>query len=170
MDSSKERKWDDIADLYNRIAWTHKIQEEQADIYLWRGRLLQWISVVLLALSSSGIIWSVFNDAAWVRIVSGSLAFVSLLVAIAREMRSYELLACEHSSYAKSYLILKTQFEAILSKGSDQITWDDLNCIRCKFSQLIEHEPRTTNRAVRKAEEALGKNEFRLLSSNHDSE
>lgn len=150
-------------DLYNRIAWTHKIQEEQSDIYYSRGRALQWVSIALLALSSSGIFWSVFNESIELRIASGVMAVASLFISIAREMRSYEVLACEHASYAKDYLSLRTQCEEIVSKANGRIRPEDFDCIRCKYAQLVAHEPRTTDRAVRRAEKAKEQNEFLLM-------
>lgn len=163
MDTPNDVNQKLAADLYNRIAWTHKIQEKQSDIYFSRGRVLQWISIALLALSSSGIFWSVFNESIELRIASGVMGVASLFISIAREMRSYEVLACEHASYAKDYLALKTRYEEIASKADGLIKPENFDCIRCEYARLVAHEPRTTNRAVKKAEEAKERNEFFLM-------
>ena len=70
---------DQIREYYSRVAWTHKTHEKQADIYLRRDSLFKWLQIVLTAITTSGIIASIFGAQPWVPIVTGVISTLLLI-------------------------------------------------------------------------------------------
>ena len=105
-----------IEKLYNDIVWTHKIHEEQADIYSINGNRLQIASIACIAITAvlSGI--SIGVDFIWLNISATALALIAAFVAIYREAKPFDVLVCDHSSYAKDYLRLREDLTSILTK------------------------------------------------------
>lgn len=150
-----------IEKLYNDIIWTHKIHEEQADIYSTNGNRLQIASITCIAITAvlAGI--SIGIDCIWLNILATVLALIAAFVAIYREAKPYDVLVCNHSSYAKDYLRLREDLVSILTKK--HIDEDAIDCIRCRYVQLCEHAPRATDKAVKEAEKAINDNEEKLF-------
>lgn len=150
-----------IEKLYNDIVWTHKIHEEQADIYSINGNRLQIASIACIAITAvlAGI--SIGIDFIWLNISATALALIAAFVAIYREAKPFDVLVCDHSSYAKDYLRLREDLTSILTKK--HIDEDAIDCIRCKYVQLCKHAPRTTDKAVKKAKNAINNNEEKLF-------
>ena len=56
----------EIEQLMGKVAWTHKIQEKQADIYRENGNNAELWKIVLSAVTSSGILAVAFGaDSTW---------------------------------------------------------------------------------------------------------
>lgn len=157
---------DNLGSLYDNVVWTHKIHEKQADIDALIGKILQWTSIFLMAVSSTGIISTLVFDYAWIKILTSITSALALFVSIAREAKAYELTSSLHASYAKDYLALRGEMECMVS--SDEVGAEkmrkDAKCVRCKYYRLNSHSPRTGKLAVRLAEKALKEKEFRLFS------
>src|SRR5699024_4378452 len=69
--------------------WTHKIQEKQADIYLNKYNLFETIRIIVLAITTSGIVSCIFVDEVWIKIVTAILSAISLF--ISTYLKSYDL-------------------------------------------------------------------------------
>lgn len=80
------------AQLRQKLAstvWTHKIQEKQADIYLNKYNLLETIRIIILAITTSGIVSCIFVDEVWIKIITAILSAISLF--ISTYLKSYDL-------------------------------------------------------------------------------
>ena len=62
----KVRVLEDVArNLFANVVWTHKIQEKQAEIYEHRFKWLSVINIIFAALTSAGIVSTIFVDPTW---------------------------------------------------------------------------------------------------------
>ena len=69
--------------------WTHKIQEKQADIYLNKYNLLETIRIIILAITTSGVVSCIFVDEVWIKLITAILSAISLF--ISTYLKSYDL-------------------------------------------------------------------------------
>ena len=151
-----------VEKLYDDIVWTHKIHEKQADIYSTNGRRLQKASIACIAITAVLAGVGIGVSCVWLNIAATIFAVVATFVSIYREAKPYDVLVCDHSSYAKDYLALREELTSILTKAP--LDKEAVNCIRCKYIHLCDHAPRTTDKAEAAAETAIENGEGKLFS------
>lgn len=151
-----------IEKLFDDIVWTHKIHEKQADIYSTNGRRLQKASIACIAITAVLAGVGIGVSCVWLNIAATILAVVATFVSIYREAKPYDVLVCDHSSYAKDYLALREELTSILTKST--LDKEAIDCVRCKYIQLCDHAPRTTDKAEAAAETAIENGEGKLFS------
>lgn len=149
-------------ELYDNIVWTHKIHEKQADIYFTSGRRLQKVSIACIAITAVLAGVGIGVSCVWLNIAATIFAVVATFVSIYREAKPYDVLVCDHSSYAKDYLALREELTSILTKAS--LDKEAIDCVRCKYIQLCNHAPRTTDKAETAAEKAIKNGEGKMFS------
>ncbi len=59
-----------IRKLYNNVVWTHKIQEKESDILHKKQVIFNVLSIILLSLTSSGILSTIFINEIALKIIS----------------------------------------------------------------------------------------------------
>lgn len=96
------------------MVWSHKIQEKQADIYLSRYNCLEFLRILLAALTSSGIFAVVFIDNFWLKLVTAIVSAISLF--ITTYFKSYDLknLQKQHKKSALEWLELREDIMTVL--------------------------------------------------------
>lgn len=69
--------------IFGRVMWSHKIQEKQADIYLFESKGLTICSIVLSSIVSGGLVAALFIDPFWLKLVSTLMSCIStILIAV----------------------------------------------------------------------------------------
>lgn len=160
-----------VEKLYDDIVWTHKIHEKQADIYSTNGRRLQKVSIACIAITAVLAGVGIGVSCVWLNIAATIFAVLATFVSIYREAKPYDLLVCDHSSYAKDYLALREELASILTEVP--LDKEAVDCVRCKYIQSCNHAPRTTDKAKAAAETAIKHGEGKLFSQcfgEHDIE
>lgn len=96
------------------MVWTHKIQEKQADIYLMRYNFLEFLRILLVALTSSGIFAVVFINNFYLKLVTAIVSAISLF--ITTYFKSYDLknLQKQHKKSALEWLELRENIMTVL--------------------------------------------------------
>lgn len=149
-----------IDEILGGVIWTHKIHEKQADYYFFVGRVLSIISTMSLALTGSGVVATLANEAVWLKYIAAFLSAISLFVSLWNRIFDFEGRAKEQRAAAKIFLELREKGKEITFKISIDCLSDDeiLNAVD-DFSNDYVHAcktaPSTTNHAVKKASQAL---------------
>ena len=70
------RMIDDIArNIFGRVMWSHKIQEKQCDIVNRKFMIINVVNIFCSALTSAGIVATIFHNPLWLKIVSAIVSF-----------------------------------------------------------------------------------------------
>ena len=69
-----------IRECYGRVVWSHKTQEKCTDIINRRNDRLKLTQIILSALTTTGLIATIFGDALWVKIISAIVSAALLLL------------------------------------------------------------------------------------------
>lgn len=154
--------------LYEDVSWTHKIQAKQCDLYEARDTRLKILSIVLVALTSSGIFSGLFLDCKFVDIASTVLAFVSLFVTIDREARGYEARRSTCEQATNNFLPLRARAEKLYLKlccPSEELDADEreLDLLQEKYALLCSSMPQTSAKAAHLADKAKASGEMKIL-------
>jgi hypothetical protein len=163
MDKSTLILYRQIADRYCKMAWDHKIQEEQGDIYLKTNNNIRTTKCLLTALSTCGIITVFFiAKSFWWQIIT--TFFSAITTFLSWRYRDGELTerANENKNFAAYAHNMRNEYESLLSDiKSDQLT-DKQIVERRKLLEDEEHHlfsktitPHTTSKAVESARKAL---------------
>lgn len=153
-----------LRELYGRTVWTHKTQEKCADILRTRNHNMKILQIVLSALTTTGILITVFGDNQVVGIISAILS--AILFTLNAYFQKYDLgeIAQKHSESASDIWNIREQYLSLLT---------DLNTGRIDLEKVSEKRdelqndlfnvykgaPRTLSKAYKKATEALNMNE-----------
>jgi hypothetical protein len=103
-----------LRQIFASVVWSHKIQEKQADIYLSRYNFLEFLRILLAALTSSGIFAVVFIDNFYLKLVTAIVSAISLF--ITTYFKSYDLksLQKQHKKSALEWLELRENIMTVL--------------------------------------------------------
>ena len=167
MDSDFQNKKileDHLRELYGRSVWTHKTQEKCADILKKRNDNLKLTQIILSALTTTGILVSVFGESFWVGISSAILSAV--LFAISTYNRKYDLgeLSKKHSDSASDIWYVREKYLSLLADlKSGDVSIDEIrskrDIILTELHKIYKGAPRTISKAYKEATQALKSNE-----------
>ena len=137
-------------------------------MYEARDTRLKILSIVLVALTSSGIFSGLFLDCKFVDIASTVLAFVSLFVTIDREARCYEARRSTCEQATNNFLPLRARAEKLYLKlccPSEELDADEreLDLLQEKYALLCSSMPQTSAKAAHLADKAKASGEMKIL-------
>ena len=94
--------------------WTHKIQEKQADYYKRLYNIMETVRIILSAITTSGIISSIFVDKTWLKVITAIISMETLF--ISTYLKSYDLkgLHQKHKENAIQLLDLREEIISVL--------------------------------------------------------
>ena len=142
------------------VVWTHKIQEKQADNYLNRYNLFETIRIIILAVTTSGIVSCIFVDEVWIKIVTAILSAISLFISTYLKSYDFKGLHQRHKGTAIQLLELRENIiSAICDLRANNINKEDLikkrNEIQCEYLSICKNSLDAKNSAIKKASKAL---------------
>lgn len=148
-----------VRSAFAGVAWTHKIHENQADIYYAQFKTMETVKIISSVLASIGIISLIISDPLWLKIVSALVSGVSAFISTYyQSFKTYEQIE-NHKKTAKELLALRDRY--ILLLMNIKINNDIANLVKT-FDELekskhciYDSAPITTNKAVALAREAL---------------
>jgi hypothetical protein len=153
-----------IRECYGRVVWTHKTQEKCADILNRKGSFFKITQIILSALTTSGILITVFGKNEMAGIVAAILS--TALLALNTYLKNYDLgeIAQKHANSAsflwdvrEKYLSLLTDIRSeALGESAIRARRDEL---QSELLNIYKGSPRTLGKAYSEASKALKTNE-----------
>lgn len=163
MDNKYQLLLDEVRQNFASAVWTHKIQEKQADIYHEKYKKLETINIVIAALTSCGIVSTIFCDSIWTKIIAAIFSFIT--VSITAYFKSFNIKGMEkqNKEYANKFLVIRNRLlHVIFDIYMREKSIEDINSIYVgimdELNELYISSPSTTQKAVERATEALNVN------------
>jgi hypothetical protein len=153
-----------LRELYGRTVWTHKTQEKCADILRARNHNMKIFQIILSALTTTGILITVFGENQTIGIISAILS--AILFTLNAYFQKYDLgeIAQKHSESASDIWNIREQYLSLLTDlNSGIINLEQVSSKRDELQNdlfnVYKGAPRTLSKAYKKATEALKMNE-----------
>ena len=153
-----------IRELYGRVVWTHKTQEKCADILWKRLCRLKLFQISLSALTTTGILVTVFGDLPAVGIASAVLS--ALLFGLNAYTKDYDLgeISQRHSNAASDLWNIRESYLSVLTDlRTSNLSLEQIKNRRDALQEDLfntyKGAPRTINSAYREASKGLKANE-----------
>lgn len=155
-----------IRELYGRTVWTHKTHEKCADIILRRHKTIKILQITLSALTTTGILYTVFGEAG--KLCAGVVTSLlsAGLFALNTYTKDYDLgeISQKHSSTASDLWNVRESYLSLLTDlKSDFISAEDASRVRDELQEALHNiyngAPRTINKAYADATEGLKRKE-----------
>lgn len=169
----------EIEDRFVKIAWTHKIQEIQAGLYLKKSSCNKWCMAISNGIATTTAFATVVTsalrciDAEWVMpAITSLLAVISTILTLRYKDGTLEENASACKQYAAKCRNLRNKYEALLTDIKTG-RYGDIDSISSKRDLMTEIEnelfagdiaPHTTEKAVTIAKRALLENGDSLTS------
>lgn len=171
-----------LASRYINMIWTHKIQEKQADLYLKMSHnnktWMTWMTV-LTTTSIFSVILTNFGFDWLLEVITGIFAALSTFFTLRSKDNAWEAKALANKNYAAKCRTIREMYASLMTDVKSG-RYESIEEIALKRNELEHLEqmlfenttaPHTTEKAVKKAEEALKSSkesttedeEFRLL-------
>lgn len=150
-----------IRECFGRVVWTHKTQEKCADILFELNSRFKLAQIILSAITTTGILASLFIDAKWVKIVSALVSFS--LVCINAYLKQYHLgeIAQRHAESAVDIWDIRESYFSLLTdlRLDPNVDIDDIKTrrdeLQNRLKEIYKCSPRTISKAYAKATKAL---------------
>lgn len=153
-----------LRELYGRTVWTHKTQEKCADILKSRNHTMKIVQIILSALTTTGILVTVFGENKIIGIISAVLSAIGFTINAYYQKYDLGEISEKHSEAASDIWKIREEYLSLLTDLKIEII--ELDSIRNKRDQLLTElhsiykgSPRTINKAYKKATKALKENE-----------
>lgn len=159
-----------IRECFGRVVWTHKTQEKCADILSVRNSRFRSAQIFLSAMTTTGILASLFSGAQWVKIVSAIISFV--LVCINSYLKQYDLgaIARRHAEAAIDIWDIRESYFSLLTdlRLNPNVDMADIRNrrdeLQGRLKRIYKCSPRTLSKAYAQATIALKKCEEMTFS------
>lgn len=169
----------EIEDRFVKIAWTHKIQEIQADLYLKKSSCNKWCMAIINGITTTTAFITVATsalqsiEAEWIMpTVTSILAVISTILTLRYKDGTLEESAAACKQYAAKCRNLRNKYEALLTDVRAG-RFGDIETVSSKRDLMTEIEnelfagdiaPHTSKEAVIIARRSLLENEDSLTS------
>lgn len=165
MKEDKKILLSQIRECFGRVAYSHKTHEKQADILLKKGNRFKWKQIVLSVVTSGSLITSLCNffPSLEFYLILISTILVTILSYINLCLKNFDYFSeaqKHHDTAVQLWDIRESYLSLIIDLMSDDFT--DIEYIKRrrdflqeKLSFIYNNEPRTTEEAYLKAQEAL---------------
>lgn len=145
---------------YASVAWTHKIQEKQAEIYDKKYAVIATINIFAASVTSAGILSTIFADQIWLKVVSAIVSFVAVFITALLKAFDFQSMAKTNKATATKLVILRDELLLLLYKvrNATQPVAElikEFNDIQVKVHAVYQEAPQTTDKAVEMAGIAL---------------
>ncbi len=163
MDKSQILLYLQVAGRYVKIAWTHKIQEEEGDINVQQNKWVKNSKCILSALTSAGVIGTLFSwsGETWISIITAIIAAASAFLVWRFPDGELITKSQANKAYAAKVRHLRNRYESLLYdikacnlsvidiiKRRNELEEEE----RILFSETVPH---TSSCAVKNADKAL---------------
>jgi hypothetical protein len=159
-----------LRELYGRVVWTHKTQEKCADILLRRHSRLKIFQIVISALTTTGILVSVFGKIPVVGAISAGLSAV--LFGLNAYTKDYDLgeISQKHSHAATELWNIREGYLSLLTDiRTKNLSYQQIinkrDNLQESLYQTFKGSPRTISSAYKKATKGLKQNEEMTFST-----
>ena len=153
-----------LREAYGRTAYSHKVHEKDADRYFHRGRVVRTWKIVLSAVTAGGAATTALGEG----VLGAALAAITstVLLILTTYMKEVDLgeIAQRHSETATRLWDVRETYLSLLADLRDGTI--DLQSARKRRDEIQEevrtvyqNAPRTSEKAYKKAQEALQLNE-----------
>lgn len=148
-----------LRQVFASVVWSHKIQEKQADIYLKKFNRLEFLRILLSAVTSSGIFAVVFVDNFCLKLVTAIVSAISLF--ITTYFKSYDLksLQKQHKKSALEWLELRENIMTVLC---------DISLNKYDEDELIKKRDEFLKKKIEIAQETLDPEEKAVNQASKD--
>ena len=151
---------DQVRTRYASVAWTHKIQEKQAEIYDKRYAVIATINIFAASITSAGIVSTILTDQTWLKIISAIVSFLTVFLTALLKSFDYQSMAKANKIAATKLVILRDELQLLLYKiryATHPLAEliDEYSDIQAEVHAVYQEAPQTTDKAVEKAETAL---------------
>lgn len=162
--NSKQLLEGQIRVCYGRVVWSHKTQEKCADILLKRNNFLKMSQIILSALTTTGLIATIFGDVSWVKITSAIISASLLLLNTYLKSKDLSVIAQLHSNAAVNIWTIRESYLSLITdlKMGDvdvEILRERRNKLQEELATIYKGSPRTNYKAYKEAKKALKLNE-----------
>lgn len=160
-----------LRECFGRVVWSHKTHEKCADIISVRHNNIKYIQIGLSALTTTGILITVFGEHKIIGITTAILS--AILFAINTYVKGHDLgeIAQKHSDSASDLWNIREEYFSLLTDlKAEMIGLEELvqkrDSLQDRLSNVYKGSPRTINKAYKEATKALKLNEELTLSDN----
>lgn len=145
---------------YASVAWTHKIQEKQAEICDKKYHILATVNIFAASITSAGIFSLIFTDQTWLKIASAVVSFVIIFISALLKSFDLQSMAKANKETATKLVELRDELQTLILKiklGEQTISslTDEFEALQKRMHIVYSDAPKTTDAAVKMAEEAL---------------
>lgn len=149
-----------LKEIYNKIVWTHKIQEKAADINLANHKNIKLAQIILSAITAGTLIGSIFGKSENGTIISALLSALSVGFQAYTKDLDFGQKSNQHGKTANSLRAIREDYLSLLTDmHSVAMTHEQVaerrDQLKIRLDEIQDTAPRTGPMAYKRADKAL---------------
>lgn len=167
--AEQTRLLDLVKKSYMQVVWTHKIHENQADIYERDFGKFEVIRIIVLSLTVAGVISLLILDEYWVKVALAICSVVSCFIEFWYKSFKLPDVIEVHKHVANMMVDIRDRYQILIwkfvdNKATESELLQEYESLKKETQKCNELAPRTTEKAVMKAEKALKERKDEFVS------
>ncbi|MZQ48622.1 MAG: SLATT domain-containing protein [Bacteroidales bacterium] len=153
-----------IRECFGRVVWSHKTQEKCADILNRRNNSIKIWQIVLSAITTTGIMISVFGEQRWIGIITALIS--ASLFALNTYLKKYDIgqIVQKHVDCASNLWNVRESYLSLLADiKTEKLNVDEIiekrDMLQKELFNIYKGAPRSISRAYDEATKALKSSE-----------
>jgi hypothetical protein len=156
-----------IREAYGRVAYSHKTQEKSADYFFRAAGRMKWLQIILSAITTAGVIITVFDDPARFRTMAVLSALCScglLIVTVYSKEGNPEGRANLHKATANRLWLIRESYVSLVTDivaGTLTVAQatDRRDKLQEELGQIYSQAPNAASGSYKAASKGLQRNE-----------
>jgi hypothetical protein len=152
-----------LREIYNKIVWTHKIQEKSADINFANHKNIKLLQIIISAITAGTLIGALFGKSGTGTIISALFATLSFGLQAYTKDLDFSQKANQHAKSANALRGIREDYLSLLIdlhsiSMSHQEIAERRDQLKIRLDEILETAPRTGDLAYERAAKALNVN------------
>lgn len=148
-----------VRETFGRLVYTHKTYEKASDICSSRSKIVKFINILLLVITSGSALGSIFSGTQLI-ILTSIFATISLFFVIYQYNFNFEGLAYEYKATAKKLWLIREKYQNFIADiMNERYSAEDIAILRdsllLELNEILSSAPSTDNQAYQSARKAI---------------
>lgn len=149
-----------LKEIYNKIVWTHKIQEKAADVNLANHKNIKLFQIIVSAATTGTLLASIFGKSESGAIVSAVMSAVVFGLEAYTKDIDFSQKSNQHAKTADALRSIREDYLSLLTDmKSIEMSYEQIverrDQLKLRHDEILSTAPRTGNLAYRRAAKAL---------------
>ena len=157
-----------LKEQYGKVVYTYTTHIKEARIRAHWNSAFLWADIILSAITTGGIIGLIITNSRMCEIASCVASVILLVISLYTKEAKLAERSVSHKEFASKIWLIRERYLALMTDAS-ALEYEEIakrrDCLQEELATLYQHEPLTSNKSYKQAQQALKRDEEQFFST-----